>query len=130
MDAIFDSYITMAHGYLHILQIIFIILLILIYNFTKTSKIKKKIVLIENLQLLLIIFYVVLIFVNIYIVYKLNSSIDYEILPKSIENMRLFFERTNERMFPFWISQLSVTLISLIVYLLLNMKKLKLLKSL
>lgn len=130
MDAFFDSYISMAYGYLHILQLLFLGVLFAVYKYSIKSDNRRIIIHIENIELILVIFLIIIFLVNIFIVFNQNTSTDYDLIPKNTEDMRLFFGRINERMLAFWISQIIISFLTFSFYIFINLKKRRMIKAL
>ena len=130
MEAFFDSYISMAYGYLHILQLLFLGVLFMIYKYIIKLDNRRMILYLENIELIMVVFLILIFLVNIFLVFNQYTSPDYDMIPKSTEDMRLFFERINERMFAFWISQAIISFLMLTFYIFISIKKRKIIETL
>ena len=123
MDTFIEYYFGMAFPYLHFFQILFLIILFLYFKLKNKIDKKQYIQMIGGIQLILITALILFFIIDIYLYYDQTSSVRYEILPHAPEKMKLYFERSNERTYPFLVSQLVVYILDYIFYVLLYIKK-------
>lgn len=127
METVLDLYLRMAHSYLHLAQIFTLVLFVIIYFIKRSLEPKKFISVIDYIQLGIVIFFLVLILANINIYYKQSIFDDFWLIGNDKDIIK-FFKGTTESMIPFWISQISVSILAFLFYLFLGLKKRRFLK--
>lgn len=124
MFNILDYYLDMLNGFLHIFEILFLVSLLFVFKI-KVNKLsyENKLKFYYRIKLILFIFLYIVFLINIYLVFDMFSTNFYSDISPTLNGIKLYFKGFRERLFPFLLTQVFVSVLCCTFYIWIHIKQ-------